>query len=78
MEEKISNNRLYVNPNSMESIEFERRLAEESIEFYRHETGPSWGEPWSTAMPYVPQIVYTFFEKDLNRATAILDEIRKK
>lgn len=77
MEENISNKRIYVNPNSMESIEFEQRLAEESIEFYRHESGPSWGEPWNTAMPYTPQIVYTFFEKDYDRAVAILDEIRK-
>ncbi|MCQ2204334.1 MAG: DUF2007 domain-containing protein [Bacteroidales bacterium] len=73
---KVSNKRLYVNPNSMEPIMLEQRLAEAGIEFMSHETGPTLGNAWETALPYAPQVVYTVFEEDFEAAEKILDDIR--
>lgn len=73
---EVSNKRLYVNPNSMEPIMLEERLAEAGIEFVSHETGPTWGNVWETAQPYIPQVVYTVYEEDFEKAQQILDDIR--
>lgn len=72
----ISNHRLYLNPNSAETAIFEHELEMAGIQFYRHDTGVTWTDNMTQCLS--PNVVYTFFEEDFQRAQAILDKIRER
>lgn len=71
----ISNKRIYANPNSYETAQFEYELEKAGIEYYRHDPGITWTD--NTTLFGASAIVYTFNEEDFDKAQAIIDKIRE-